>query len=430
VNLVAGKRAVAKCAFGQGAEFLQVAAIVASKADLWTHDYDLALDVFTSSAEYESNAVRLERSYEMANVVVMKATTLEDKSRAYYVRLDGLVLEERLDEAVDLGLMLLQMLGEKMTRQLTTLQVVRKTMKISWLMRRRGMFDVGTLDEMNDWKIIAAMRVLSLLWGTAWYSGDTRLFVSITLKSMSLTLKWGLSPFSASALATFALLLMGIHRADESYRVGQLALEVHKKCGSKENEGFLLLLLASFINHARETCRDQLPLISRAHDSAFASGRMSLAMIIVLTRVQANFVVGTPLSSLDQDCKALRRNTACRLAFTCSQPVIQLISCLQDGTPTCNPYALSGNIQNEIEFRALCEASGNERALVLLCTYQIAQAFFFHDWNRAVGIYNVLITKHKEQWKALGANMMFNYLSMWIGISHILLARFDSRYIQ
>jgi hypothetical protein len=64
-------------------------------------------------------------------VVVTKATKLEDKLRAYYVRLDGLAFEERLVEAVDLGLMLLQTLGEKMSRQLTTLQVVRKTVKIS-----------------------------------------------------------------------------------------------------------------------------------------------------------------------------------------------------------------------------------------------------------------------------------------------------------
>jgi hypothetical protein len=66
-----------------------------------------------------------------SDVVVTKATKLEDKLRAYYVRLDGLAFEERLVEAVDLGLMLLQTLGEKMSRQLTTLQVVRKTMKIS-----------------------------------------------------------------------------------------------------------------------------------------------------------------------------------------------------------------------------------------------------------------------------------------------------------
>jgi predicted ATPase len=117
-------------------------------------------------------------------------------------------------------------------------------------MRRRGTFDVATMDEMSDWKVITAMRVLSLLWTTAWYSGDLGLFVSITLKSMSLTLKWGLSPFSASALATFARLLVGLHRTDESYRVGQLALEVHKKCGSKENEGLLFLILACFVNHS------------------------------------------------------------------------------------------------------------------------------------------------------------------------------------
>jgi predicted ATPase len=212
VNLVAGKLAVAKCAFAQGAEFLQVAVSMASKADLWNHQYDLALDVFTLSAEYESHAGRFERSYEMVDMVLTKATKLEDKLRAYYVRLDGLAYEQRLVEAVDLGLMLLEKIGEKMPRQLTTIQVVGKTMKISWLMRRRGMFDVGTTDEMSMSNATTAMKVLSLLWTSAWYSGDAALFVAVTLKSMTLTVKWGLSPFSACALAAFARLLVGLHR--------------------------------------------------------------------------------------------------------------------------------------------------------------------------------------------------------------------------
>jgi hypothetical protein len=45
-------------------------------------------------------------------------------------------LKSALVEAVDLGLMLLEMLGEKMPRQLTTSRsLFRKTMKISWMMR-------------------------------------------------------------------------------------------------------------------------------------------------------------------------------------------------------------------------------------------------------------------------------------------------------
>ena len=430
VNLEAGKLAVAKCAFAQGAEFLQIAAAMASKADLWNHHYDLALDVFTLSAEYESYAGRLEGSYEMVDVVITKAAKLEDTLRAYYVRLDGLAFEGRLVEAVNLGLLLLEKLGEKLQRHLTPLQVVGKTMKISWLMRRRRTFDVWSMDKMSNWKTITAMRVLSLLWGIAWYSGDSGLFVAITLKSMSLTLRWGLSPFSASALATFARLLVGLHRTDESYRVGQLALEVHKKWGSKENEGLLLLTLASFVNHARESCRSQLLLVSRAHESAFACGQISVAMIAHLVRVQMSFLVGTPLSAMNQDCKALLSNTSCRLATTCSQPVLQLISCLQDSTPSCNPFALSGEIQEEFEFTVLCEASGNERALVLLCTYQIAQAFFFHNWERAVEIYRLVSSKHKELWKKSKANVINLPVTMWIGSAYIIWARFNPLYMS
>jgi predicted ATPase len=430
VNLLAGKLSVAKCAFAQGADFLQVAAAMASKADLWNHHYDLALDVFTLSAEYESYAGRLERSYELVDMVLANATKLEDKLRPYFVRFYGLTCEERFVEAVDLGLMLLEKLGEKLQRQLTVLQTIGRTVKISWLLRRRCILDVGAMDEISNWKLTTTMRVLSLLWGTAWYSGDSGLFVAVTLKSISLTLKWGHSPFSASALATFARLLVALNRTDESYRVGQLALEVHKKWGSKENEGLLFILLTSFVNYSRESSRDQLPLISRAYDSEYACGHNVYAMITVLIRLQVSFLVGVPLSALKHDCTALLSNTSNRLATTCAQPVIQLISCLQDGTRKCNPWALSGEIQDECEFAVMCEASGNERALVLLWTYQIAQAFFFHKWDRAVEIYERLTTVHKNQWKTTKANVVHVPLTMWIGSAYMILARFNSLYIS
>ena len=429
VNLLAGKLSVAKCAFAQAADFLQVAASMASKADLWNHHYDLALDVFTLSAEYESYAGRLERSYELVDTVLANATKLEDKLRPYFVRFYGLACEERFVEAVDLGLMLLENLGEKLQRQLTVLQIFGRTMKISWLLRRRGTLDVGTMKEMSNAKTITAMRILSLLCWTAWYSGNSGLFIAITLKSMSLTLKWGHSPFSASALATFARLLADLNRTDESYRVGQLALEVHKKWGSKENEGILFAVLAFLVNHSRESSRDQLPLISRAYDSEFGCGHNVYAMIHVLIRLQVSFLVGTPLSALKQDCAALLSNTSNRLAITCSQPVIQLISCLQDSTLNCNPFALSGEIQDECEFAVLCEASGNERALVLLCTFQIAQAFFFHNWDRAVEVYEGFTSKHKRLWNTTKANLMHVPLTMWVGSAYMVLARYNDMYI-
>jgi hypothetical protein len=195
------------------------------------------------------------------------------------------------------------------------------------------------------------MRVLSLLWATAWFSGDSGLFVALTLKSMSLTLKWGVSPFSASALATFARLLAVLHGTDECYRVGQLALKVHNKWGSKENEGFLFLVLAMFVNHLRETGRNQ---IRSGHSSI--RQRSPLVVIMICDAHYPNsssseFPVGIPLSALKQDCTALlSSNTSNRLATTCALPVIQLISCLQDRTPNCNPFALSGEIQDESEF--------------------------------------------------------------------------------
>jgi hypothetical protein len=68
--------------------------------------------------------------------------------------------------------------------------------------------------------------------------------------------------------------------------------------------------------------------------------------------------------------------------------------------------------------------------ILLLCTYQIAQAFFFHHWDRAVEIYKCFVSKHKALWKTHEAVVTYPHLSMWIGSAHMVLARFDPRYVS
>ncbi len=156
----------------------------------------------------------------------------------------------------------------------------------------------------------------------------------------------------------------------------------------------MLVFLATFINHSKESIRSQILVTNRAFESAFTCGQHSIAMIAVGVRLQLSFLAGDSLSTMQGDCTYLLNSTSNSLVRTSCLPFLQLISCLQD--VTCNAYNLCGTIMNGNSFAAECEASGHHRALILLGTYQIAQAFLFQNWSRAVEIYEHLNSKHRK----------------------------------
>jgi histidine kinase len=427
VSLLVAKHAVAQCDFAYAAELLNVAVAMASKTDLWSCQYELCLDVFGSSVEYESYAGRWERSYSMIDVILGRATNFEDMLRAYYAKLEGLAAELKLADAVDLGLMLLEKLGERMPRKPTTSQNLRMILKVSWL-RSRPKFNFKAMEEMRDWKKIAAMRVLSLLSGIAWYLGDGDFFVAVTLKSMILSLQWGLSPFTSATLTAYASILGCLRNPSDSYQIGQLALELHQERCSKEEESFMFVFLATFINHSREPLRSQILLTNRAFESACDCGQHSTAMIAVVVRLQISFLAGNSLSTMQGDCEFLLNSTSNNLVRTSCLPFIQLIASLQD--VTCNPYNVSGTIMDDITFAVECEASGNNRALVLLCTYQIAQAFLFQNWSTGVEVHEHLNSKYRQLLRGSNSHFLRFAREMWAGTAYLAMARFRPGYIR
>jgi TPR repeat protein len=151
-------------------------------------------------------------------------------------------------------------------------------------------------------------------------------------------------------------------------------------------------------------------------------------MIAIGVRLLISFVAGNSLSSMKEDCEFLLNSTSNNLLRLSSLPVLQFITCLQD--VTCNPYKLSGTIMDDVPFAAECEVSGNNRALIILCTFQIAQAFFFQNWSRGVEVYDDLKSKYRQL--LLGNNSHFIRFArdMWAGTAYLAMARFRPGYLR
>ena len=85
---------------------------------------------------------------------------------------------------------------------------------------------------------------------------------------------------------------------------------------------------------------------------------------------------------------------------------------------------------NGNSFAVECEASGHHRALILLGTYQIAQAFLFQNWSRAVEIYEHLNSKHRKLLRGDNSHFMRFAREMWAGTAYLAMARFRPGYLR
>ena len=85
---------------------------------------------------------------------------------------------------------------------------------------------------------------------------------------------------------------------------------------------------------------------------------------------------------------------------------------------------------DDTSFAVECEVSGNQRALVLLCTYKIAQAFLFQNWSTGVEINDHLTSKYRQLLRGSNSHFLRFAREMWAGSAYLAMARFRPGYLR
>jgi predicted ATPase len=379
------------------------------------HDYTLALNLFSMSAAFESYAGRLKESNEMVDVVLSRAKTTECKMSVYHVRLENLGAEGRVVAALEFGLRVLDELGEKLPRKPTKAGMMKEFVSVG-LSRRRRDDDFLSIGKMNNSSKLAAMEILRLMTHFAFGLSEDW-FPLLTLHSMAMTLRWGLSPCSPSAVAAYAVLLAGRKEQHESSRFGKIALTLLETLNSKEDEAYTLLLLGRLFTHQNDPISDQSGIFNRALITASSLSQFHVAASAACCELDASFVGGMPLGYLSKKVSSLRHqdNQVNKLTKTLVLPLFELISSLRHPQYKC--VLLSGGKQepNPIARQSL---PGIEQLECSLYFYQIAQAAFFQDWERTIKIYETFQTEQRRFLKTAKTNVLFLPMMLHVGVAY------------
>jgi predicted ATPase len=172
----------------------------------WESRYDLAFDLWLLRAECEFLCGNFQEAEGFISELLERAASKADKAAAYRLRIDLHIIKSEHTKAVDTALECLRLFAIQLSAHPTWEQVRTEYEKVWQTLAERSIESLIDLPSMTDPEIQAAMRVLSVLYSSA-FSIDIKLFYLCICHTVNLTLKRGTTDASAHGYAYFGFIL-------------------------------------------------------------------------------------------------------------------------------------------------------------------------------------------------------------------------------
>ncbi len=285
-----------------------------------------------------------------------------DRALIAYLRLKGRVAQNRLQEALEIGLRALEQLGEPLPRDAGKPRVANAVVRVKLTTRRWTTERLLRLPHCEDRRIIEIQRILSELRSLSFILRPN-LFPLIVRKQLTLLLAYGHTPGSPTVLGSCGLLLVMTGDRAGSQRFGELALQLTERAEFRDARPETLFYYLHFIRHWRHPVRDGLGQLHDAVEEALDQGDQEYAGFLAAVLLAQSFWVGRPLAEIDALAQSL-------IPEIRSQPVPRALCqavqqlCLNLMGRSEDPYLLAGESgYDEREVLPAARREGDEVAM-------------------------------------------------------------------
>ncbi|WKG06110.1 AAA family ATPase [Mycolicibacterium sp. HK-90] len=227
-----------------------------------------------------------------------------DRARLAYLRLKGHVAQNRLREALEIGLTALDELGEPLPAEVGKPRMANAMIRMRMTMRRWSNDRLLNLPNCTDRRVIELQRILAELRSMS-YIVRPNLFPLLVRKQLDLTLTHGHTPSSPLVLASYGLLLVILGDHTGSQRFGEVGLQLAERPEFREARPQTLFMHLNFIHHWCHPLRDGLGLLRDAVTEALDQGDQEYGGFLAATLISQSFWVGRPLAEIDALARTL-----------------------------------------------------------------------------------------------------------------------------
>ena len=189
--LQAGEKSAQSSSFSKAGAYFSMGISILN-ADNWELQYELSLDLYNSLAAMECCKGNFVEANKLVNAILRHSRSMREQLPAYETKLHYLGAQDEINQAIVLGLDILDQLGEKFPRNPGMPKIVYEVMTTRWLLGKKSVDEVLNLKPLTDWKKIAILRMEQLIFAPI-VRGNPHLTPIFACRAIKLMLKHGLN---------------------------------------------------------------------------------------------------------------------------------------------------------------------------------------------------------------------------------------------
>ncbi|WP_414517775.1 AAA family ATPase [Nostoc sp. PCC 9305] len=384
LNLTASHKAKISTAYEAAVEYTNFGIKLLTE-DCWQYQYELALTLYSTSAEVAHLNGDFEQTEQCIQVILQHGKTPIDQVKAYEVRILSQVAQNRMWEAIKTGLHVLKILGIELPEQPTPEDINRGLEETQLALDGKSIEGLLELKLMTEPDKLAAMNILTNIAAAA-YLVIPKLYPLILFKQVNLSLNYGNTANSLYGYSSYGLILGGIvGDVDSGYQFGQLSLKLLDKLNAKEFIAKTYMVVYGCLNHWKKHLNELLLPIQSAYYSGVETGDLEFAGYCACNYSLSSYFAGKELSSLAQEIRnysqglaQIRQEPSLHKNELYRQVVLNLLSKNE------NPCRLIGDAYNEETMLPL-HLQGNDQTMICSLYFnKLVLCYLFADYTHAI----------------------------------------------
>ncbi|MEH2057506.1 MAG: AAA family ATPase [Nostoc sp.] len=366
LNLISGRKAKDSAAYESAVIFLKQGLSLLA-VNSWQKYYELTLDLHVETVEAEYLNTNFQQAEALFISVISNSKNILDAIKVYEKKIQFYIAQNRMREALDLDLQVLEMLGVSLS------QTPPGELTIE---------ELANLPEMTDAHKLAAMRILMTAMPPA-YLADPALLPLIAFTMVDLCVQYGNSSFAAYAYGFYGLILCGSLKDIESgYRFGKLSLQILDQFNAKQIKSKVYALFNIFVRHWKEHLQATIEPLEDGVQSGLETGDIEYVGYNGLLVCWHPFWAGENLELIEQRLEQyinLSHKIHQEHFITCLLILKQIVIELVQGQD--NESYLEGDSFNESVMQRI---AGNITAIFYAYLAKSILSYLFKDYAQSI----------------------------------------------
>jgi len=197
--MAAGQASARESAFGAAAGYFKFGIEMIGKS--WKVDYGLKLALHNATAEMNLTLGNYESVHKLLQVIFENVPNLKDKLQAYNTLIYCYGVQDKQHLAVDTGIKVLAELGVTFPRKYCKAMMLSEMRKVRRLLKNKSKAQLLRMPNITDEEKLAALQLLNIMFLNAALVRP-KFAPFLQLKSVEITMRFGLSALASSAFAS------------------------------------------------------------------------------------------------------------------------------------------------------------------------------------------------------------------------------------